>query len=441
MNDRFAQLYPRHLETVMQRHDKAMAESGFDHVIVFGGELHISFLDDFPYPFRANPHFKAWVPVTTNPHCFVVYTPGRKPQLIYWQPVDYWYKPAAAPSGYWVDHFEIHVVKEPKEAKQFFPTDGRTAFIGEPSELHGGDANPDALLQALHYERSWKTDYEIECIREANVRSVRGHRAAERAFREGKPEFEIHIDYLLHSSQAEEELPYGNIVALNENASVLHYLQHERETDQDLRYSFLIDAGAQYHGYASDVTRTYARDDRGEFARMIEAMDAMQQRLCDMARPGVNYIDIHMAAHAEVAKILHDFGFVRDLDADGIVEKRVSSTFFPHGVGHFLGLQVHDVAGFHKDRSGCIIDKPEGHPYLRLTRIIEPRMVFTIEPGLYFIEPLLADLKNDANAKYVNWEKVDDFRKFGGIRIEDDVVVTDAGHVNLTRESFAAQGS
>ncbi len=296
--------------------------------------------------------------------------------------------------------------------------------------------NPEALLNALHFERSWKTDYEIACLAEANVRGVRGHRAAARAFREGKSEFEIHIDYLLHSSQAEEELPYGNIIALNENASVLHYLNHVREQPGDLRYSFLIDAGAQCNGYASDITRAYARDEQGEFARMIAAMDAMQQRLCTMAKPGVNYIDIHMAAHAEVAKILFDFSFVRDVDADGIVEKKISSAFFPHGVGHFLGLQVHDVAGFHGNRAGCIIPKPEGHPYLRLTRIIDPRMVFTIEPGLYFIESLLSDLRKSENAKYMNWTKVDEFRKFGGIRIEDDIVVTDEGHINLTRDAF-----
>jgi Xaa-Pro dipeptidase len=443
MNDRFGKLYPQHLETVKARHDKALAETGYDHIIIFGGEIHIQFLDDSYYPFKVNPHFKAWVPVVDNPHCFIVYTPGQTPRLVYNQPVDYWYKPAAAPSGYWTDHFDIRVIDTPDKAKEHFPKDGRSAFIGEPNDvaqtlLSVGDVNPERLLNALHFERSWKTDYEIACITEANVRGVRGHRAAANAFREGKSEFEIHIDFLLHSSQAEEELPYGNIVALNENASVLHYLNHIREQPGDLRYSFLIDAGAQYHGYASDITRTYARDEQGEFAKMIAAMDAMQQRLCTMAKPGVNYIDIHMAAHKEVATILHDFDFVRDLDADGIVEKRISSTFFPHGVGHFLGLQVHDVAGFHSDGAGCIIAKPEGHPYLRLTRIIDPRMVFTVEPGLYFIESLLADLQKSENAKYVNWTKVDEFRKFGGIRIEDDIVVTDDGHVNLTRQAFAS---
>jgi len=153
-------------------------------------------------------------------------------------------------------------------------------------------------------------------------------------------------------------------------------------------------------------------------------------------KPGIDYPDLHMLAHRRVADILARFDFV-SLEADEIVAKHISSVFFPHGVGHYLGLQVHDVAGFMADPSGKSIPKPEGHPYLRLTRHVEPRMVFTIEPGLYFIEPLLADLKKSDNAKHVNWEKVDAFRKFGGIRIEDDVVVTEGGHDNLTRAAFA----
>ncbi len=431
-----ASLYPSHVATVKERHDRALAATSFDHVVVFSGALNVQFLDDNYYPFKTNPHFKSWVPVIDNPNCHVVYTPGRKPLLVYWQPIDYWYKPAATPCGYWVEQFDIVIIRDPEAAKAHFPKGGRTAYLGEPNELLGSDLNPGDLLSRLHWERSWKTDYEIACIRGANEIGVRAHAAALRSFAEGRSEFEIHIDYLLASLHAEAELPYSNIIAVNENASVLHYTHHDRgHLHEAERHSFLIDAGASCNGYASDITRTYSRE-RDEFADLIAAFDHMQQSLCAMVRPGVNYIDVHMAAHDGVARLLHEFKFV-NLDAGAIVDTRISSAFFPHGVGHFLGLQVHDVAGFHSDCLGNLIAKPEGHEFLRLTRVVDPRMCFTIEPGLYFIDSLLKDLKSSDRAKHVNWSKVDAFRKFGGIRIEDDVVVTDEGHVNLTREAFA----
>ena len=177
---------------------------------------------------------------------------------------------------------------------------------------------------------------------------------------------------------------------MNENAAVLHYIQHERKRlDESRRFSFLIDAGANVNGYASDITRTHAQR-TDEFGDMIKAFDAGQQELCAAVKPKINYPDLHMSAHRMVARTLEQFKFTRDIDADGIVEKTISSTFFPHGVGHYIGLQVHDVAGFMADRTGTSIPKPPGHPYLRLTRTVEPTHAFTIEPGMYFIEPLLA---------------------------------------------------
>ena len=438
MKDRLAELYPAHIATLKQRHDRALAESNYDHAIIFSGALSYAFLDDWAYPFRPNPHFKAWVPVIDNPNCYVLYTPGQKPRLLFFQPVDYWYKPAATPTSYWVEFFDIRILRTPEEAARLFPASGRIAFIGETNEAHPGDLNPPALINRLHFDRAWKTDYEIECIRRANQMGARGHRAAERAFRAGQSEYAIHLEYLRAANTTEEELPYSNIVGLNENASVLHYLGHEREAlDERRRFSFLIDAGAAVNGYASDITRTYSQR-KDEFQRLIDAFDAGQQEICAAVKPNVKYPDLHTLGHRLVARLLVEFEFTKDIDADGIVEKRISSSFFPHGVGHYLGLQVHDVGGFMADATGKTIDKPAGHPYLRLTRPVTPSMVFTIEPGLYFIEPLLAELRKSENAKIINWPKVDDFRKYGGIRIEDDVVVTATGHENLTRAAFAA---
>ncbi|MFZ2493275.1 MAG: Xaa-Pro dipeptidase, partial [Thermoanaerobaculia bacterium] len=440
MDDKLATLYTAHVTVQKLRHDIALAESKFDHAVIFSGATHYQFVDDMPYPFKVNPHFKSWVPVIDNPNCFIVYTPGQKPKVLYWQPVDYWHKPASTPTAVWVEKYDIVLIADPADAKAHMPK-GRIAFIGEWQEAFAGWAdftpNPEQVINALHFERARKTEYEIECLRRANVLGARGHVAAEKAFRAGESEYEIHLAYLRAASHTEDELPYGNIIALNENGSVLHYYHHDRNRlEESKRWSMTIDAGASYHGYASDITRTYsARKD--EFQALIDAMDQMQQGLIAGIKPHVNYPDIHMQAHRGVAEILTKFEFLRGIDAEGAFEKRITSTFLPHGVGHYLGLQVHDVGGFMADKSGRTIPKPEGHPYLRLTRVIEPSHVFTIEPGLYFIEPLLAELQKSAEAKYVNWEKVDGFRKYGGIRIEDDIVVTENGHENLTRPAFA----
>jgi Xaa-Pro dipeptidase len=393
-----------------------------------------------PYSFKVNPHFKMWVPVTDNPNCFVIYTPGVKPKVVYYTPIDYWHKVATAPTEKWVEKFDVVLIANPDDAKQYIPS-GRVAFIGEWDERFAGwgdlTPNPEEVLNSLHFDRSKKTEYEIACVREANRRGVRGHLAAEKAFREGLSEFEIHFQYLRAANHVEEEVPYGNIIACNEHGSTLHYYHHDRtEYDKSHLHSFLIDAGAQCNGYASDITRTYSRQ-QDEFHELIEAMDVMQRSLVDASRPNVDYVALHLLAHRKVAEILLQFGFVKDLDAEGVLANRLSSVFFPHGLGHFLGLQVHDVAGFQHDRPGHTVAAPDGHPYLRLTRVTEPGMLFTIEPGLYFIESLLGDLQKTANAKYIDWPKVDAFRKFGGIRIEDDILITETGNENFTRDAFA----
>ena len=140
---------------------------------------------------------------------------------------------------------------------------------------------------------------------------------------------------------------------------------------------------------------------------------------------------------AGLAGAIYFLGNLR-ISPDAALETGVSSTFFPHGLGHGIGLQVHDVAGFAASDSGGTIDKPPGHPYLRLTRTLAPGFVVTIEPGIYFIDMLLDELKDKGLGPSVDWNRVAAFKPYGGIRIEDDVACTDGAPLNLTREGFAA---
>ena len=428
-------LYTDHLRTIKQRTDAALAKGGFDHLVVASGIEKMRVLDDMPYPFKPNPHFKAWVPLVHHPHCWLAYTPGERPVLAYYQPDDYWHVPPTPPSGPWVEHFDIRVIADPAEAVKHLPPAGRSAIVGEPDAALPGFVpnNPKAVLDYLHYHRVIKTEYELALMRRAQRKAARGHLAARRAFQDGGTEATIHAAYMAAAGHTDFDLPYNNIVALNENGATLHY-QYKRFDAPDGHRSLLIDAGAEVDGYAADVTRTWGDGDEA-FAALVDAVDREQLALCGKVRAGTDYRDLHLETHLRLGGVLRDLGIV-DMDPGQMLSEGVSSVFFPHGLGHPIGLQVHDVAGF-SDVDGNLIPRPAGHPYLRMTRTLEPGMVVTIEPGLYFIPTLLKGLREGKNAKSVDWKKVEHLAKFGGVRIEDEVHCTDGAAENLTREAFA----
>ena len=439
MSDVLAREYPAHLAAVRHHFDAAMQTAGCDQVAIYAGALHIQFLDDSPYPFKVNPQFKWWLPLTEAHDSMLVYTAGKKPVLIYFQPDDYWHVPPAPPSGYWVEHFDIRVIKQASDAKRELPAADKRCFIGEWREEFASwgfaAVNPEALLNPLNYVRAAKTLYELECMRHANRSGVRGHLAAEKAFRAGASEYEIHEAFVMGSGQVDDQQAYHAIVALNEHAATLHY-QHWQHAKPAAYHSFLIDAGTQFHGYASDITRTYSAK-RDEFQALIDAMDAEQQALAARVKPGVDFKELHLETHHAVARILEKANLVK-LPAEAMVDAGITSAFFPHGLGHLLGLQTHDVGGLQAGPAGGTLPRPEGHPFLRTTRVLEEGYVVTIEPGLYFIDALLDGLKAGANSRFVDWAKVDNYRKFGGIRIEDNVVAKRAGPENMTRDAFKA---
>ncbi|CAM5397015.1 Xaa-Pro dipeptidase [Rhodanobacter lindaniclasticus] len=437
MHDRLAALYPAHLASVCRHAEQALARGGFDHLLIAAGMPGVKFLDDNHYPYAVSPPFKHWLPLIHAPGSWIAYTPGRKPKLVFLQPRDYWHVVPDAPAGYWVDGFEIVVVRTAEEAVAELPQ-GHGATIAEPAAAVAGiePNNPRAVLDYLHYHRACKTPYELELMRSANRIGTRAHRAAAQAFRDGASELGIHQAYLAAAGQIDAELPYSSIVALNEHGAVLHYMDFTRQSPARAR-SLLIDAGASASGYASDITRTHAATDAGEFQALIDAMDANQQSQVAMVRSGRSYIDLHLHAHRQLATLLKEHGFIR-MEPESAVESGVTRAFFPHGLGHSIGLQVHDVGGFAKNDRGDSVPRPDGHPFLRMTRTLEPGMVVTIEPGLYFIEMLLAELRDQPLAKDIDWNKVEAFKQYGGIRIEDDVACTDDAPENLTRDAFAA---
>lgn len=434
-------LFAQHINELNARAQTILTRENIETLIIHSGQAHRQFLDDMDYPFKVNPHFKAWVPVTDNANCWVIIDGINKPKLIFYRPVDFWHKVPAEPDSFWTDQFDIVLLKKADQVADHLPNAlERAAYIGEHVDvaevLNIGLLNPEEVISYFHYHRAYKTDYEMHCLREANRIAVKGHQAAKEAFLAKKSEYEIQMNYLQATKHTENEVPYGNIVALNENAAILHYTMLEQEAPSQFN-SFLIDAGASCHGFASDITRTYSFNNNDEFGQLIAALNEKELAIIETIKPGVSYVDLHIAMHVMIAELLAQFKFV-NLPASDIVAKKITSTFFPHGLGHFLGLQVHDMGGFMKDERGTHIPAPDAHPFLRCTRTIEARQVMTIEPGLYFIDSLLDDLKVTDNAQYINWDKIETFKKFGGIRIEDNIIVHQGYIENMTRDAGLA---
>ena len=432
--------YSEHLHDLLARHRQLMQQQGLEYLVVPSGTPIRVYQDDMDYPFKSSFLFRTYVPLTELPHSYLVIGLSGKPTLIYYQPVDYWHMPPSNPQGIWPEQFDIQVVSQQSEALNYLPKDAeKVAILGEEtqvtSNLPRAQRNPQKLINAIYWQRAYKSAYEIECLRRANQKAAFAHSVAESMFRQGKSEQQIHLAYVEASGMMEHQMPYGNIVALNHHAAILHHQQCQSQAPAEMK-SFLIDAGVSFNGYHSDITRTYAYQ-QDEFADLIKAMDQMQMACIDSIKNGQSYLDLHIAAHLSIAEILKGFGFI-DMSADAMLETGISGAFFPHGLGHLIGLQVHDVGGQFADQSGAINAPPEAHPFLRCTRNMETGMAFTIEPGLYFIDTLLSPHRSGEHASAFNWSKIESFMAYGGIRIEDDIVVQEHGVLNLTRDAFAA---
>lgn len=426
-------LYPAHVRHLDAVYARALAEAGYDAVVIHSGTpLKKVSYDDQYWSLRPTPFFQHWVALY-EASCFLVVQPGKKTRLFWPEAHDFWERPAPPESTAFAATLDVV-----RTGKPDVPS-GKVAFLGDDAGAAAtlglaGEQNPPALMTALDRLRTRKTDFEVAALAEANRRSSLGHEAVKKAFLAGNvSELDLHLVYLKATSQDDPETPYKNIVATGRNASILHHVSYGRDITR--AESLLLDAGATCLGYCSDITRTWVKHGGAAskaFTSLLAAMEAMQLRLTDRITIGSPYEDLHDESHRQVSAILKESGLVKG-SVDEIDGKGISRTFYPHGLGHALGLQVHDV--------GCGLIKPKTeNPFLRNTSRIEEGQVFTIEPGLYFIDSLLAELRGKPEASMVDWNMVEALAPLGGIRIEDDVLVTATGPRNLTRDVLPLGG-
>ncbi|MDG1312451.1 MAG: Xaa-Pro dipeptidase [Porticoccaceae bacterium] len=432
-----ALLYQRHIAEKMSRFQGILEATGYQELLLGSGETKMQFQDDMAYSFKANPYFREWVPLATRAGCYLQISAGAsKPRLFLLTVEDIWHTaPESLPAGF-EQAFEIIEYASIDEVKKYLDGVG-VAFINETNELEAiaEDWNPPAVIHQVDYQRRGKTPYEQEAIREANRRAAPAHRAAQQAFMEGASEVQIAAAYLAACDCRESEMPYGIIAGVNEHAAVLHH--HNLFKQPQTPRSFLIDAGVEVYGYASDITRTYAYDSGCDFAAMIELMDKKQLELCAEGGIGKSPVDIHVRSQHKIAEILIEFDVLK-MSPEEAVANDIASSFYPHGLGHHLGCNVHDKGGQLANPQGDILPPPEKYPKLRSGAPMVANQIHTVEPGLYFIPAYLEKLKAGEHANSINWSRVDEFVPYGGIRIEDNIVVhADGSLENLTRDAFA----
>jgi Xaa-Pro aminopeptidase len=307
----------------------------------------------------------------------------------------------------------------------------RVAMLGSPlAGVRSEAGRNEELRAALTHARRPKDEVELERMRRTAVATTAGFEVAARMIRPGVSEREIQVELEAEFfRRGGDRTGYGTIVGTGSNSAVLHFSPTTRRLrDGD---TVLIDAGPEIARYVIDVTRTYCagKPPVGFFRDLYRVVLGVEERSVARCVPGAEWRDIHLAAAEELTAGLVELGIMRGEPA-ALVERDAHALFFPHGLGHMVGLGVRDASGY---LPGRVKSTRPGLSNLRTDIPLQPGYVLTAEPGIYFIPALLSD--PERRSKYrdaVDWGRVDKLLDFGGIRIEDNALVTDGAPEVLT---------
>ncbi|MGB0619170.1 MAG: aminopeptidase P N-terminal domain-containing protein [Myxococcota bacterium] len=418
-----------------ERRSQMLQAMGPDAVAIFvGGRLAVRSADT-EFPFRQDSDFW-YLTGFDHPDAVAVLSTREGPDFtLFVQPRDrdaeIWtgYRPGVdgaiedfgADAAHPIDEFAAKLPELLRGAARIFHVLGRDAAIDAKivalqeeirRQSRGGVLPANELIDPrllVHEMRLVKTPAEIEIMQRAADISLEAHHRAAKICRTGRYEYELEAElaYAFRASGGSGPA-YGSIVGSGKNATILHYITNDQPLGKG--EVVLIDAGVELEGYASDVTRCYPVDGRFEPAarELYDLVLAAQLASLEASKPGATLPEVHMASVRTLTQGLVDLGMLSG-SIDGLIESEAYRPYYMHGTSHWLGLDVHDV-GAYVVKNGD--EKPVARP-------LATGMAYTIEPGLY-VAP------DDPNAP--------DAFKGIGIRIEDDVVITDDGHLNLTRE-------
>ncbi|CCW69437.1 unnamed protein product [Phytomonas sp. Hart1] len=288
------------------------------------------------------------------------------------------------------------------------------------------------LFTRLSNQRALKTPLEVEVLKYVCKVSSDAHIKVMQMCRPTISQHNLESTFLheVYSKGGCRRVSYTCICATGHYGSILHYPHNDKPIEDGSMA--LLDMGGNYRGYAADITCSFpvngrfSEPQKAIYNAVLEAHD----RVLRAIKPGVSWVYLHQLAIRTTCTHLVQIGLLRG-DVDELMEKEVMQYFQPHGLGHLLGLDVHDVGSYLEDcpprptRKDCC--------RLRTARVLEAGLYITVEPGCYFNEALMQELlSNDALKFLVNEDKLNEYRDFGGVRIESDVLVTENGAVNYT---------
>lgn len=286
------------------------------------------------------------------------------------------------------------------------------------------------------FSRVIKSPAEIEVLRYVARVSSDAHKQVMKKIRPGWHEYQGESEFLHHSYAVGgcRHVSYTCICGAGSNSAILHYGHAGSPNDRLIEDGdmCLFDMGANYGGYTSDITCSFPVN--GKFSAdqklIYEAVLAARDAVCGSAKEGACWVEMHRLANRVMLEALKAGGLLQG-EVEDMMAAGLNAIFQPHGLGHFLGLDVHDVGGY---LAHCPERPAEpGVCRLRTARTLKAGMYLTIEPGCYFIAPLLEKAFADENlAKFLVRDQIERFRNFGGVRIEDDVLITKTGIENFT---------
>ncbi|XP_025153287.1 xaa-Pro dipeptidase isoform X2 [Harpegnathos saltator] len=422
-------------------------------VVLQGGE-DVPFNDtDINWPFRQESFFQ-WCFGAEEPGCYgaldlaagtsILFVPRLPAEYAVWQgklyTLDDFKKRYAVDEARYTD--EIARVLKEKRAHLLLTLSGRNSDSGllAREAVFDGIAefkvNNSILYPEICECRVIKSPGEIEVLRYVCKISSDAHKVVMRTVRPGMVEYQAEAAFCHHvySTGGCRHVSYTCICGSGHNSSILHYGHAGAPNSKVMQDGdmCLFDLGGNYCGYAADITCSFpingkfTEDQKLIYNAVLKARDAV----IAAAKPGVAWTDMHLLANRVMLTSLKAGGLLVG-DVEDMIKAGLNEIFQPHGLGHLLGLDVHDVGGYlscHPERS-----KEPGLRKLRTARTLLAGMVLTVEPGCYFVDCLLdAALANPDQAKFLVAEQLKRFRGFGGVRIEDDVLITETGVENLT---------